>query len=413
MDECDELLVQSLKDIQERSHQRQAQRDDMDTNFCLEVAGRLKRLAPKENAFVKLKIQHLLFEVEFANNASAMVAEMPQPTVSSIPPLRTNEDNGNLTLPLQSVDAMSRSSDTVYHSAGFDHMTGVSGDNLDINARHSVDAGRADRQDVLTKHSTWQAGHHSNPQTTTNTIRVMAKRISHSFNSNPQTPTNLLKPKAPSSSSFQRDPSSPLVIDHQRDPSSPVVSDHQRDPTSPFVTDHQRDPPSPLRDPHSPFVTDHQRDPPSPFVTDYERDTPAPFVTDHQRDPTSPIVADHQRDPTSPLVTDCHRDPTSPLVTDCHRDPPSPFVADYQRDPPSSYQRDRLSLPSSVAAGFGATEPPAGDGMTSPLPVATDKMLEQHHRLKGEKNAGSRAIKLAKDALFGDEVLKLCTPMGN
>ena len=40
-------------------------------------------------------------------------------------------------------------------------------------------------------------------------------------------------------------------------------------------------------------------------------------------------------------------------------------------------------------------------------------MLEQHHRLKGEKNAGSRAIKLAKDALFGDEVLKLCTPMGN
>ena len=70
MDECDKLLVQSLKDIQERSHQRQAQRDDMDTNFCLEVAGRLKRLAPKENAFVKLKIQQLLFEVEFANNAS-------------------------------------------------------------------------------------------------------------------------------------------------------------------------------------------------------------------------------------------------------------------------------------------------------------------------------------------------------
>ena len=72
--------------------------------------------------------------------------------------------------------------------------------------------------------------------------------------------------------------------------------------------------------------------------------------------------------------------------------------------------------------------------MTSPLPVATDKstrkslsssaitkdklqsvaaVLEQHHRLKGEKNAGSLAIKLAKHALFGDEVLKLCTPMGN
>ena len=76
MDECDKLLVQSLKDIQERSHQRQAQRDDMDTNFCLEVAGRLKRLAPKENAFVKLKIQHLLFEVEFANNASVGICNV-------------------------------------------------------------------------------------------------------------------------------------------------------------------------------------------------------------------------------------------------------------------------------------------------------------------------------------------------
>ena len=40
---CDKA---SSINIQERSHQRQAQREDMDTNFCLEVAGRLKRLAP-------------------------------------------------------------------------------------------------------------------------------------------------------------------------------------------------------------------------------------------------------------------------------------------------------------------------------------------------------------------------------
>ena len=45
----------------------------------------------------------------------------------------------------------SRPSDTVYNSAGFDHTTGVSGEDLDINARHSADAARADRQDVLTK----------------------------------------------------------------------------------------------------------------------------------------------------------------------------------------------------------------------------------------------------------------------
>ncbi|KAL5471568.1 hypothetical protein EMCRGX_G029695 [Ephydatia muelleri] len=48
MDECDKLLVQSLKDIQERSHQRQAQREDTDTNFCLSRGGRaIKEASPK------------------------------------------------------------------------------------------------------------------------------------------------------------------------------------------------------------------------------------------------------------------------------------------------------------------------------------------------------------------------------
>ena len=143
------------------------------------------------------------------------------------------------------------------------------------------------------QNSSWQAGHHSNPQTPTNTIRVMAKRISHSFNSNPKTPTNLLKPKAPSSSSFQRDPPAPFI------------TDQQRDPTSPFVTDYQRDPPAP-------FVADHQRDPPTPFVTDHQRDPTSPFVTDHQRDPTSPFDADHHA--AGPNLTLCHRRPQRPTL---------------------------------------------------------------------------------------------------
>ena len=208
------------------------------------------------------------------------------------------------------------------------------------------------------QHSSKQAGH-SSPQTPTNTIRVTAKRISHSFNSNPQTPTNLS-----SACSFQRDPPSPLV-------------------------------------------SDYQWDSPSSLATDCQQDSPVPLVTDYSTESPSSMVTGRQQDPLPPLVTGRHRNSHSSLP------------------PPSK----------SVTASLGVSEPPASDGMPStlPLPVVTDKsatkalsssaikqdklqpiasVLEQNHKLKGERNAGSLAIKLAKDALFGDEVLKLCTPMG-
>ena len=37
----------------------------MDANFALEVAGRLRRLPTRQNAFAKLQIQQLLFNIEF------------------------------------------------------------------------------------------------------------------------------------------------------------------------------------------------------------------------------------------------------------------------------------------------------------------------------------------------------------
>ena len=69
--EGDKALVESLREIQEASRQRRAQKEDMDTNFALEVAGRLKRLPLRQNAYVKLKIQQLLFEIEFSQQESA------------------------------------------------------------------------------------------------------------------------------------------------------------------------------------------------------------------------------------------------------------------------------------------------------------------------------------------------------
>ena len=66
IDECDKILVQLMKDKHERSLQRSLQKEDLDTTFYLEVAGRLKRLSSKDNAFAKMKIQQMLFDIEFA-----------------------------------------------------------------------------------------------------------------------------------------------------------------------------------------------------------------------------------------------------------------------------------------------------------------------------------------------------------
>ena len=308
----------------------------------------------------------------------------------------------------------SRPSDTVYNSAEFDHTTGVSEKTLtsmqDTVRMLQEQIGKMYSPSYLyldwcpseinktfifqqRQNSSWQASHHSNPQTPTNTIRVMAKRISHSFNSNPQTPTNLLKPKAPSSSSFHRDPPAPFI------------TDHQRDPTSPFVTDYLRD----------------------PLLLTTRGTHPHPLSLATRGTQPHPLSLTTRGTQPHPLLLTTRGTQHHPLTLTTSGTQPHPLSQ-------TAYQRDRSSLPSSVAASFGAKEPPAGDGMTSPLLVATDKstrkslsssaikkdklqsvaaVLEQHHRLKGEKNAGSLTIKLAKDALFGDEVLKLCTPMGN
>ena len=61
--------MQSLKEISDRAMQRQIQKDDMDASFCQEVAGRLKRLSPKDNALAKMKIQKLLFDTEFPGSS--------------------------------------------------------------------------------------------------------------------------------------------------------------------------------------------------------------------------------------------------------------------------------------------------------------------------------------------------------
>ena len=63
--QVDKALLQSLQYIQESAHECQARKEDMDLNFALEVAGWLRRLPPRQNAFAKLQIQQLPFNIEF------------------------------------------------------------------------------------------------------------------------------------------------------------------------------------------------------------------------------------------------------------------------------------------------------------------------------------------------------------
>ena len=58
-------FFQTLKELQESARERRGQKEDMDFNFALEVAGRLKRMTPRQNALANLQIQQLLFNIEF------------------------------------------------------------------------------------------------------------------------------------------------------------------------------------------------------------------------------------------------------------------------------------------------------------------------------------------------------------
>ena len=66
----DRALIQSLKDLQDGARDRRRHKEDMDFNFALEVAGRLKRMTPRQNALAKLQIQQLLFNIEFSEENS-------------------------------------------------------------------------------------------------------------------------------------------------------------------------------------------------------------------------------------------------------------------------------------------------------------------------------------------------------
>ena len=42
-----------------------------------------------------------------------------------------------------------------------------------------------------------------------------------------------------------------------------------------------------------------------------------------------------------------------------------------------------------------------------------EKVVQKHHKFRGECKAGTLACKIAKEAIFGTEIMKICTPVGS
>ena len=67
----DEYIIQSLKSLEERRAQRQVGQEDEDELFVRQVAATLRRLANRQKAMTKLRIQQFLVDAEFPDEPQA------------------------------------------------------------------------------------------------------------------------------------------------------------------------------------------------------------------------------------------------------------------------------------------------------------------------------------------------------
>ena len=65
IDDNDEMLITSIKNLRERQQDKQKGQLDEETHFGLQVAETLRRFNSKQRALAKLQIDQVLFNVEF------------------------------------------------------------------------------------------------------------------------------------------------------------------------------------------------------------------------------------------------------------------------------------------------------------------------------------------------------------
>jgi len=146
--------------------------------------------------------------------------------------------------------------------------------------------------------------------------------------------------------------------------------------------------------PYTPTVSATQ--PPPPFYAPFNPPAPTPssqpLGTHTPLAPTTPILP-APTTPTTPTLPA----PTTPTL-------PTPTTANN----PMQQGVPRKPLPVKAASNALPSTEINGSKL---IPVST--VLLKYPKLKGESKAGTLAVKLAREALFGDAVLAKCTPFGN
>jgi hypothetical protein len=64
-DYIDLAMLDSLKEIQANIVSKATSEQDPDMSFCVDVASRLRKLSPPQNALAKLRIQEVLYQIEY------------------------------------------------------------------------------------------------------------------------------------------------------------------------------------------------------------------------------------------------------------------------------------------------------------------------------------------------------------
>ena len=82
--EVDKALLESVKGLQELTKTMREETNKPDVNFCLDIAKRLSGMTRQKNALAKMRVQQVLYEIEFAPENTGLA--FPAPQYPSSPP---------------------------------------------------------------------------------------------------------------------------------------------------------------------------------------------------------------------------------------------------------------------------------------------------------------------------------------
>ena len=79
-DETDAALLHTLGVLAARPNKEEV---DPDTHFCMELASRLRRLPPRQNALAKIRLQQVFFDLEYPSAEYTPTPVSPTNTIDN------------------------------------------------------------------------------------------------------------------------------------------------------------------------------------------------------------------------------------------------------------------------------------------------------------------------------------------